>query len=299
MSGDRIGLAEALRRIGRLKRRQGCWHQARQALNKAAKIYHASGHAVGEAETRLNLGNIEFERGAYDKAEKQFLKALALCNHEDARAMKASISLSLGVVSQAKGQAEQAIMHFTTSLQGFESMGDDLHAGHTHFNMGTSYRVSGEWHRSGSSYEKSLALARKHHDLGQIGRIYLRRSETQILMSDATMAMSYSGRAMRIFIRIEDPLGQADAYRVYGQAATIRQAWSQARDYLTESLRLQQKYKSPFGEAETREAWGKYHEMMGAREEALSDYEKALDLFHSLKAVQDQKRVRDLMDRLL
>jgi len=210
----------------------------------------------------------------------------------------AKIYLSLGVVHQVRGQAEQAIAHFTVSLDTFEAMGDDRRAGHTHLILGTSYRKSGAWRSSGINYEKSLVLARAHDDLSQIGMIYLRRAETQILISDASMAMLYSRRAMRLFVRIEDPLGQADAYRTYRQAASIRSARGQDRDYLTESLSLQQKYKSLLGEAETLEVRGQFYEMKGEVDEARARYEQAFDLFQRLNAENDEKRVKDIMEQL-
>ena len=128
--------------------------------------------------------------------------------------------------------------------------------------------------------------------------IYLRRAETQILISDASMAMLYSRRAMRLFVRIEDPLGQADAYRTYRQAASIRCARGQDRDYLTESMGLQQKYKSPLGEAETLEVRGQFYEMKGEVDEARARYEQAFDLFQRLNAENDEKRIKDIMEQL-
>lgn len=295
---DQMGEAEALRRIGRLKRRQGRWYQARRALNRAAKLYRALDHAAGEAESLLNIGNIDFERGAYEQAETQFKKALALCADPDDAAMTANINLSLGTVHQVRGRAEEAIAHYSASLDAFETLGDEIRSGYTHLSLGVSFREAGAWDKAGENYEKSLKLARKHRDMGQIGMIYLRRAETQVLISDATMAMLYSRRAMRLFIRVEDPLGQADAYRLYGQAATIRKAWGQAHDYLTEGLQLQRKYKSLLGEAETLEAWGFYHEMRGDTDEAMTCYEQARNLFHTLQAVNEEQRIQDVIKQV-
>lgn len=297
-SNEPLSEADALRRIGRLKRRQGRWQQARKALTRAAGIYRKLDHTGGEAEAVLNIGNIEFEVGDYEKAEIQFQKALALCADPGDTVMTANINLSLGTVHQVRGSAEEAIAHYTASLDAFEALGDDMRAGHTHFNLGISYREAGAWEKAGLNYEKSLKLARKHRDMGQIGMIYLRRAETQVLISDAAMAVSYGRRAMRIFIRVEDPLGQADAYRVYGQAATIRRAWDQAHDYLTESLKLQRKYKSPLGEAETLEAWGQFYEGRQDFEEALNHYEAAQNIFQNVKAAGDEKRLEDVIGQV-
>ena len=62
--GYQYGLAKVLQRIGRLKRRQGRWHQARQALNRSSKLFKSLKRPADEAETLLNIGNIEFEQGA-------------------------------------------------------------------------------------------------------------------------------------------------------------------------------------------------------------------------------------------
>lgn len=289
------GRAKAFQKLGRLKRRLGRWHQARQALNRAAAMFKTLQRPVDEAETLLQIGNIEFEQGVYDHATRRFYRALNLCKDLDTDAMKADINLSLGVVHQVRGRITQAIKYYQESLNYYTSIGDERHMGHTYLHLGVSHREYGAWARSGMSLEMSLELARKNKDFSLIGIVYLRRAETQIQLSDTSMAIMYARRAMRLFIRLGDPLGQADAHRIYGQAAAMRRAWNQARDYLTESLKLQQKYKSPLGEAETLEAWGQLHEQLEDPAGAMNYFERALTIYRDLGAENDEHRVRELI----
>ena len=296
--GYQYGLAKVLQRIGRLKRRQGRWHQARQALNRSAKLFKSLDRPADEAEILFNIGNIEFDQGAYENATRRFYRALTLCKDLGAEEMIANINFSLGVVHQVRGQITQAIRYYQNSLGFFKSIGDDRRVGQIYLNLGVSYREYGQWARSGMSLEESLKVARKNRDMSLIGIVYLRRAETQILLSDSEMAIMYASRAMRIFLRLDDSLGQADSYRIYGQAAGQRRAWNQASDYLTESLKLQQKYKSRLGEAETLVAWGKLHEQRDDRSGAMTHYERALTLFGDIGAEIEEQTVRQMIAQL-
>ena len=203
--------------------------------------------------------------------------------------MKANVNLSLGAIHQVRGQVARAIKYYNASLMIFKSTEDDRRVGHTCYHLGVSHREYGAWARSGMSYEKSLQLARKNRDMGMIGLIYLSRAETQILLSDASMAVMYTRRAMRIFVRIDDPLGQA---------ASLRRAWDRAKDFLTESLKLQQKYKARLGEAETLEAWGRLYEQMKDPIDAMKYYERAMTMYQEIGAEKDEQGIRDLISNL-
>lgn len=292
------GQARALRHIGRLKRRRGHWKSARQVLKRAAKICRELGDVAGEADAHLNLGNIDFEQGNYKRAEKAFRCALEHCQKLDSEVMSGNVNLSLGTIQQVRGRVGDAIEHYTASLGAYEAAGDHRRMAQAYLNLGISYRDYNDWVRSGMSFEQGLALARKNKDLGLVGMIYLRRAESQAMLSDTTMAMMYGRRAMRIFIRMGDPLGQADTYRLYGQAASIRGAWHQSMDYLTESTRLHQTYHCPLGESEVTKTWAELYEAMGDRDQALSYYEKALQMFQTLGAEKDEQQVLFAIENL-
>jgi tetratricopeptide (TPR) repeat protein len=287
--------AGAFRRVGRVQRRQGRWRQARQTLNRAARLFRVLEDDAGEAETHLNLGNIEFEQGNYEKAERAYNRALRFSRNLNLPNMTGNINLSLGAVYQARGGLAEAITHFSASLKAFEEVGDRPRIGMAHFNLGITHRDYGSWVRSGMSMEESLKIAEQTRNIGLLGMVYLRRAETQIMLSDATMAMIYGRRAMRVFVQLDDPLGQGDVYRIYGLAAGLRQAWRQAFEYLNRGLELQRQYTCPLGEAEASEALGGVYEQMNDRTNAISWYEKALGLYQDLGAGKDEQRVRETL----
>lgn len=292
------GKAGALQRIGRLKRRRGHWQSAKDALNRALKIYRGLEDTSGEAEILLNLGNIAFEQGNYEEAEQRFQEALATSEDLKSEVMMGNINLSLGTIHQVRGQLEQALSRYTSSLSHYTASKDRRRMGQAYFNLGVTQRDRREWVQSGMSYERSLDLARETRDLSLLGLVYLRRAETQVRLSDATMAMAYGRKAMRVFVRLGDPLSQADAYRLYGRVAGMKQAWNQAEGFLTESRRLQQEYGCQLGEAEVIEEWGWLYEQMGERTNAIAHYREALSRYQGLGAAENVRRVQEMLLRL-
>lgn len=299
---DRIGYTEgkagAFKQIGRLKRRRRDWDGAKEALDQALQVYRELGEKSGEAEALLNIGNIQFEQGHYEEAQQVYQEALAVSEGLGFDRMVGDINLSLGAIQQVLGQQDAAITHYTECLARYEVSGDHRQLGQVYFNLGISYEERGEWERSGATYERALQIARESGDLGLVGSIYLRRGEMQAKLSDAAMAMAYGQKALEIFYRLEDPLGRADVYRLYGRVAGLKGAWERAAECLGESERLQRQYGCRLGEAEVEEERGWVYARQGNHALAMQSYQRALGLYQELKAEGKARHIRDAVLKL-
>lgn len=292
------GKARALRQIGRLKRRRGDWEGAKDALSRALKVYRGLEDRSGEVEVLLNLGHIQFEQGDYEEAERVYREALELSEGLGSDGIVGDINLSLGVIRLVLGQGEEAITHFTESLARYEVSGDHRRMGQVYFNLAITYGKRREWERAGATYERALELARASGDLGLAGLIYLRRGEMQAKLSDAAMAMAYGQKALEVFDQLQDPLGRADVYKLYGRVAGLKRAWDRAEEFLGESERLHRQYGCRLGEAEVEEERGWLYELRGNRSRAMEAYRKALAQYQALRVEGSARHVQDVMLKL-
>lgn|GEM_PF-1206667 len=287
------GQARALRQTGRPYRRRGDWARAETALKKAITLYRKTGDTAGETEALLQSGNIRFEQGRYEDAEKTLRKALKAGEKSKSDRLTGDIVLSLGVIRHVKGQDEDAIDRFTESLAHFETLGDTRRIGQACHNLGIAYAGQGKWDRAGLMYERALEIARQNGDWAMVGVIYLYRGEMQANLSDVTMAMGYAQRALEIFERLRDPLGQADTYRLLGRIAGLKTAWTLAEDLLDESERLQQQHGSRLGLAEVDEFRAWVYERQRDPHRALELYGRTLTAYEELQTLQNVRRVRE------
>jgi tetratricopeptide (TPR) repeat protein len=291
--GFEEGQANALRHLGRIKRRRGDWAGAQDTLERALSLYERLKHPPGEAEVLLNLGNIQFEQGNYEEAETNFQKALIVCEQVESHQLIGDITLSLGVLRHVLGHDDEAITHFTESLANFEVEGDQRRIAQACHNLGIAYAAQGLWDRAGIMYERALDTARQNSEWGMVGMVYLCRGEMQANLSDAAMAMGYAQKALEIFERLKDPLGQADTYKLFGRIAGLKTAWELAEELLNESRRLQQQHGSRLGEAEVEETRGWIYERQHNYHQAMEAYQRAMMMYHDLKAMGGARRVRD------
>lgn len=293
------GRANALRQLGRLQRRRGDWEKAATTLEQALEICRALEDKTCEAEVLLNLGNIKFEQGRYEDAEQVYQDALEICEGLDAHLMVGDIALSLGVIRLVLGHEDEAMAHFTESLSRYQITDDRRRIGQACFNQGITYAEQGQWERAGTMYERTLDIARQEGDPALVGLVYLRRGEMQARFSDAAMALGYARQAMEMFEQLDDPLGRADVYRLYSRVAGLKEAWTEAEEFLRESARLNAQYECRLGLAEVEEMWGWLYERRGEREKAIDAYGRAMEQYHGLRAVGSARRVRDASMQLM
>ena len=116
---------------------------------------------------------------------------------------------------------------------------------------------------------------------------------TAVQLEPVQRRPGYAHKALEIFERLKDPLGQADAYKVFGRISGLKNAWELAEELLNESRRLQREHDSRLGEAEVEEVQGWLHERQQNYHEAMASYQQSMMMFHDLKAMGGAKRVRD------
>ncbi|MSS72480.1 MAG: tetratricopeptide repeat protein [Candidatus Latescibacteria bacterium] len=143
-----------------------------------------------------------------------------------------------------------------------------------------------------------LSLTLRKWFLNIMAIIYLNRAELMLEWEDSSMAASFCAKALDICRKIEDHLGEADAYRLLGRAFTQRRQWTTATQLFQDSLRLNEEHKNPLDLAETHRDMGKMYVARGHKAKARASLEAALAGFQKLGAKADVAEAERLIESL-
>jgi tetratricopeptide (TPR) repeat protein len=99
--------ANNYRKLGRLKRRQGQWQEALEAVQAAREIFEPLGDEVGSARCRQVEGAIQWSRGDGAAARASFEYALEIAERRDVASLTLASCMSLGLVDLLSGDYDQ------------------------------------------------------------------------------------------------------------------------------------------------------------------------------------------------
>jgi len=105
-------------------------------------------------------------------------------------------------------------------------------------------------------------------------------------------------RALDIYRKTGDRLGEADAYRLLARTFGMRKDWDTANQLFKDSLTLNEEHSNPLGIAETQRDWGNMLVDRGLKTDAQHLLEVARDGFIKLGAQADVKKVENALDEL-
>ncbi len=119
---DKKAQAEALYRIGEIKRIQSNFRAAQETLQSALQLYQGLGNASGTAKTLNTLGYLYRLQAALELAEHHYQAALQIAQHNHDLTALANAQLGLGDVAYhrkdfptAEHHARQALEHLSTT----------------------------------------------------------------------------------------------------------------------------------------------------------------------------------------
>jgi hypothetical protein len=123
-------------------------------------------------------------------------------------------------------------------------------------------------------------------------------AEVMLEMGNSMMVPMCCARALDIYRKTGDRLGEADAYRLLGRTFSMRKDWDTAGQLFKDSLTLNEEHSNPLGAAETQCDWGKMLVDRGLKTDAKQMLTSARDGFVKLGAQADVKKVEAVLEEL-
>lgn len=289
---------EALRWIGHIYCMRSEWRQANEAYQHSLRLSREQKDIVNEACATSSLGILAFEQGEIDRAAEHFEQGLALADKAGDLKLTAEIYNNLGAVENVRGKWADALAIYNKSLPVLEKLGETRTLAEIYHNIAMTYADMQRWADAGANYQESYALAKACGDLRLQATVKLNRAELYLVIGDFGFAGGLCHQALKIFQRLQDRLGEADAYKFLGMISTARREWQAARRQFSNSIRLAKKYNSPMAEAESHFELGKMWQQKGNAGVARKQLELALAQFTRLQADGDVAKVKKVLENL-
>jgi len=293
--GDTGTRATLLQRMGRVLSRWNRWAEALDHLDRSREVYRALGDAQGQARVLLSRGIALHEQGDYEAAATAYREALDLAQAAGDQKIVANTINGLAVLATVRGDFDEAVSRYQTCLGMFEEAGNQVGLARAYHNLGMTHADRRDWNAAMECYEQGFEIAREHGIWDVMANIYLSRAELLLELGDSSMVALCCARALDIYRKTENRLGEADAYRLMGRLFTLRKRWSTALSLFQDSIRLNGEYGSPLNLAEAHRDLGKMHAVRGQAAEARASFEAALAGFRKLGARADAVEVERLV----
>jgi putative nucleotidyltransferase with HDIG domain len=278
-------LAEALRRLGSLRRRR---HEAKEAAELCARSYEVAmsiPDSLLAAEALNGLALIYFALGDWDDARRELKRALEL--GAEYPGLRGSIEQNLGIMANAEGDLEAALEHYERSLELFKATSDKRSQAMAYNNLGMLNADHERWAEADECFRTSLEIADSVGDVKNRGHALLNRSEVLLARGEHEEARRSAEAALQIF----DDMGARDlkseAYKFIGMVYRDTGKTVLAEERLKASLELSIEVGATLSQAETTREMAILYRQMGRNQETLKLLTSSHRLFGRLNARRD------------
>jgi tetratricopeptide (TPR) repeat protein len=292
-AGERLRLAEALRRLGVVRHRRNDPDGGRECCAQSYREAIAVGDLLLAGEALNALAGFEFERGAMAAARATYVNALALAGASPS--LLGRIEQNLGILDSVQGDHASAYAHYRRALEAFRQHGDEAGTAIAHHNLGVTASRCGDWEEAERSLTKSAVLAGQLGDFFLGGLCELHRAEVCHARQHYSTALARAESALATFEQLGDQRAISDAYKVIGQVLRDSGRLVPAEERLRAALALATESGWVLGQAEAARELARLQADNGKKQEALALFRDAHDLFGRLAARLD---IRDCAQRI-
>jgi tetratricopeptide (TPR) repeat protein len=246
-AGDHRGEAFVGRSLGRLRRYQGQWREARNSYDRALELFERLGERLWTGVVHRNVGDLQTDLGRYQDAMEEYFAALRVFHDLGDRQWEAVTLISLGGTYVKQGKTNEAIDCFERCLPIFAE------ADHV-------------WWRATT--------------LVELGGVYLERA-------DYPNADRFLREGMGIFRDLGDERRTALTQLSMGKLYTLQDMHERADEAFTACLASFRQAGDSLCEARTLDAMGDMAASNGDAERAKQAWDSAMSIFATIGAPEE------------
>lgn len=282
-SGDKRAMTECLIQLGRVSLQMGRYKKALEHLEEAYKMSVAHGYG-GYAATSLTVaGKVYRNLGQYEKALEHHRKALSIRSSIDNDKIGEDL-LSLGTVYRFLGQYLKSLEYLEKAVEVFRRRNVWKFEATALSEIGAVYRLMGQPERALTYHEQALAISRKLKNRVQEQYDVLYIGIAHLALGELPKAHRYFEQSLAIAREIQNPKGEGLSLLNLGDALYRMKEYKRAEEAVSRCLKI----FLELGEREftwrAEHSLGLIHVRQGRLEEALVEYERAIDVIEGLRS---------------
>ncbi|HET9170651.1 MAG TPA: tetratricopeptide repeat protein [Actinospica sp.] len=326
-SGDRRGLANALRfsgliyeRLGRFSEALAAFEQAREAcqdpsdlaaileglgnlnvligeypravtyFEEALALWESQGHMLGVGNDLGNLGIISFRLGRYDAARDYLARALVIHQERGYPASQAQAIIWLGIICERTGEYARASEHLDRALELADVHDMPVFEADILEVRGRVRSAQGRGEPALADLLHSLDMRRQHVNQPNLCDSLMALGAHHLRYGEWKSALDFLHQALEAAERVGMPVTQSEALTGLGEAAAALGDTAAALDHHRRALKIAQDVGDPYHLARAREGLGLTLRATGDDAEGLDLLRLAHDSYLRL-GVPDARRV--------
>jgi tetratricopeptide (TPR) repeat protein len=225
--------------------------EARRLYEQSLDLYRALGDCWGTALALASLGENAWFLGDYDQAKQLYAESLAIRRiMGDQRGIAASLK-SLGGIIKNEGQLEEAERLLRESLALCRELGDWPAVAHNLFLLGVTLEFAGKFAESRPPLGESLHICNHLGDRGGVVRAYEQLRFGEIMLGQYQQARTLIETAQPIYEEVGRSDWVGWSLVDLGLIAIAEKAYAVAKQWLQESVTIFRETEHPFAIADS------------------------------------------------
>jgi tetratricopeptide (TPR) repeat protein/transcriptional regulator with XRE-family HTH domain len=284
--GDRLGQANALTDLGRVRLLTDDFAGAGRDLAEALDIYRGVGNQLGQANALNNLGDMRRLVGDYPAAARDLEEALGIYRDLGNRLGQANVLTNLGIMRRLTGDYPAAARDLEEGLGIYRDLGD--HPGQTMAlnNLGLTRRAMEDFPAATRDLAEALSLSRNASDRLDLANALTYLGTVRRLTGDFTGAARDLEEGLSIYRDIGNRSAEAEALNEAGTLYRVRGDLQQAAFYHQQALDLAREVGIAWDEAHALAGLGRCALAAGHLAEAAGALRQALEIFQRIGAAE-------------
>jgi len=218
---------------------------------EAQQLFEVAGDRLGLAQTYRLLGRVAFQRGAYRDALDESMRALDLAAPGDDPRLLGRLSIDIGNSFALLGPEVRSvgIEWYERAIERLQQAGDWVELSRAYHNLGVAVGESRP--QEGLEYlERARESGERAHDARSTGRALLSGVELRLALGDLEEAERDNEQAGRLLDRLTDDLGLELVEVNRGQLAEKRGQWEDSEKSYLRAVEWCRAHHLPGDEAE-------------------------------------------------
>ena len=293
--GDRLGQAKALNDLGRVRELTGQYDEAADLQQRALALYQDVGDHHGQASTLNDLGSVRELTGQYDEAADLQQRALALYQDVGDRLGQANALNDLGRVRELTGQYKEAAKLQQRAISLFQEIGNRHGQANALNDLGRVRSLTGKYKAAARLQQRALALYQEVGERHGQASTLNDLGRVRSLTGKYEAAARLQQRALTLYQEVGDPQGEAEVLNNIGALLAESAGPQEALAAYRRALQLARRVHSPLDEARALEGTARCQAQIGKREDGLADLRQAVGIYKRIGAAEAKPAAANLM----
>ena len=284
--GDRLGQANALNDLGRVRLLTDDFAAAARDLAEALDIYRDIGNRLGQANALNNLGDTRRLIGDYPAAAGDLEEALSIYRDIGNGLGQANVLTNLAIMRRLTGDFQSAARDLEEALASYRELGDRLGQAMALNNLGMIRRGMGDSAAAVRDLEEALSISRDTSDQLDLANALTYLGAVRRLTGDFPAAARDLEEGLNIYREIGNRSAEAEALNEAGTLYRVRADLDRAVSYHQQALDVARDIGIAWDEAHALAGLGRCALAGGNTAAASGQLRQALEIFHRIGAAE-------------